>query len=108
MKPEYEYALAEVSETFSFMSEDDYNKMPKGFIDLVNNVSAKCGNYKKHLSPRIPLQEQVTYETKAILSCMYRAFWTDQETQLRLEKEDKEELVIGMLVKFFDWTLNWR
>ena len=87
---EYSIAFAEVFEILKIFPEEEVNKIPKIFIDLIEKY--KDPNYKYELEAGVELHNQeMTPETKTILSVIYRDYICTEEERIKLIREDKEE-----------------
>ena len=87
---EYSVAFAEVFEILKIFPEEEVNKIPKIFIDLIEKY--KDPNYKYELEAGVELHNQeMTPETKTILSVIYRDYICTEEERIKLIREDKEE-----------------
>lgn len=73
MNKNYKMACAEVSQIIKLLDEDDYNKLPKNLIKLIEKEKDK--NYKVNITSDIPIYEQnLLEETKSILAVIYRLY----------------------------------
>ena len=87
---EYSVAFAEVFEILKIFPEEEVNKIPKIFINLIEKY--KDPNYKYELEAGVELHNQeMTPETKTILSVIYRDYICTEEERIKLIREDKEE-----------------
>ena len=87
---EYSVAFAEVSEILKIFPEEELNKIPKSFIDLIERC--KNANYKYELEEDVELHNQkMTSEAKTILSVIYRDYICTEEEREELIKEEKNE-----------------
>ena len=87
---EYGGAFVEVSEILKIFPEEELNKIPKSFIDLIERC--KDVNYKYELEDGVELHNQeMTSETKTILSVIYRDYICTEEERAELIKEEIRE-----------------
>ena len=87
---EYSVAFAEVSEILKIFPEEELNKIPKSFIDLIERC--KNANYKYELEEDVELHNQkMTSEAKTILSVIYRDYICTEEERAELIKEEIRE-----------------
>ena len=98
---EYSNAYSEVLEILRYVSIEDYNKIPKEYIEFLENSSNK--DYNFFYNPYKALDEQkVSKRAKAIIAIIFRDYWaTDIKREkiiakqnydrLQLEKEKKEK-----------------
>lgn len=69
------------------MDKEYYDKLPKKFIEfLENNMDTE---YKPNISKDIPIDEQeLKKDTKVLLSLLYRNYWCDKEKKAILKQKD--------------------
>ena len=81
-------AFAEVYDIMMHFEKDLYNKIPKSFIELVEqnrDKKYKCNiDYLKDINEQYLLQD-----TRAILALIYRDFLCDEEQKFKLKKQDE-------------------
>ncbi len=89
MKTKYKDALAEVDEIFKYIDRESLDKIPESLIKFIQKNKS---NYKSKINPDKSLNAQeLLYETKVVLSVLYRDFWsTIEERQDIIEFEKKE------------------
>lgn len=88
---EYKNAYSEVLEILKYISEKDYNKIPKEKIDIFKSNANK--EYIVKYDPNKTLDEQnISKIAQGIIAILYRDYWTSKEKRdkiLSLEKEYK-------------------
>jgi len=90
MKEAYKDGLAQVDEILKFADEESLNKIPEKFKEFIKNNKS---NYVAKINPEKDLKDQdLLYETKVILSVMYRDYWASEEEKQQLIEYDKSEL----------------
>lgn len=89
MKREYEEAFVEVDEILKLMPVEMLMKIPLQFKKII--TENKASDYKPNLKEPIE-EQQLKYETKAILGLIYRDFLVTPEEREELQKNDAEEL----------------
>lgn len=89
MKREYEEAFVEVDEILKLMPVEMLMKIPLQFKKII--TENKASDYKPNLKEPIE-EQQLKYETKAILGLIYRDFLVTPEEREELQKKDAEEL----------------
>lgn len=73
MTKEYKKACQEVSQIIQYLDEENYSKIPKNIIKLIEKE--KDRNYKVQIASDIPIYEQqLLKETKSILAVIYRLY----------------------------------
>ena len=72
---EYSIAYAEVLEILKYIPLNDYNKIPRSYIDLFKANANK--NYSFHYEPSRTLKEQnVSKIARGIIAILFRDYWT--------------------------------
>ena len=90
MKEAYKHGLAEVDEILKFADEESINKIPEKFMTFIKENKS---DYKASIDPDKDLKDQdLLYETKVILSVLYRDYWASKEEREQLAAEEKMEL----------------
>ncbi|MCL2859870.1 MAG: hypothetical protein FWF46_04795 [Oscillospiraceae bacterium] len=90
MKEAYRNGLAEVDEILKFADEESLKKIPEKFKEFIKENKS---NYIAKIDPKKNLDEQdLLYETKVILSVLYRDYWSSEEERKQLIEKDKIEL----------------
>ena len=86
----YENALAEVDSILKLMPENLLHKIPKSFLDFVEQ---KSKSYITNFNFDMPLYEQnLLKETRMILSLIYRSYLCDSKQSRKLKIDDIIEL----------------
>lgn len=87
----YENALAEVDSILKLMPENLLHKIPKSFLDFVEQKKSK--SYITNFNFDMPLYEQnLLKETRMILSLIYRSYLCDSKQSRKLKIDDIIEL----------------
>ena len=85
---EYRNAFTEILEILTYISKEDYEKIPNNLIEIFENNSNKM--YKFKYDYKKSLEEQgCSNITKTILSLLYRDYWAadDEKRELLLEEK---------------------
>ena len=88
MNLEYANAYSEVLEILSYLSKEDYDKIPKEKIDFFETNCNK--NYKFYYDMNKTLDEQdVSKKAKIIIAILFRDYWaTDKQREKIKAKEE--------------------
>lgn len=90
MKAKYRDGLAEVDIILGFADQESLDKIPESFKTFIIKNKSK---YISKIDPQKSLNEQkLLYETKVILSIMYRDYWSSEEEREQILLNEKEEL----------------
>ena len=90
MKAKYRDGLAEVDIILGFADQESLDKIPESFKTFIIKNKSK---YISKIDPQKSLEEQkLLYETKVILSIMYRDYWSSEEEREQILLNEKEEL----------------
>ncbi len=90
MEEVYENAFSEVYEILTHMPISYVSKLPKKFLEFIEENRNKEYVYHADMSKSISEQD-ISIETKAILSNLYRDFWASKEEKKEIiEREAKE------------------
>lgn len=90
MKESYRNGLAEVDEILKFADEESLKKIPESFKQFIKDNKS---DYIAEIDSRKELKEQnLLYETKVILSVIYRDYWSSEEERKQLIENEKIEL----------------
>lgn len=85
-------AFKEISEIIKFFPKHQYNKIPKSFIDFIEENIDR--NYEYIVSHIDDFQnQQMLNETRIILSIIYRDFIASSEGREQIYKTEKLELL---------------
>lgn len=91
MEKLYADALAEVDMILQYADEESLNRIPK---EIRKMISENKSNYKANINPDKALKEQnLLYETKVILSVLYKYYWANDEEKEQLHKVDLSEWI---------------
>lgn len=91
MKQEYAKAFTEVYEIFKLMPEELLNKIPKKFIEMIEEERDK----EYHPNIKEPIENEILQdETVVILSLIYRDFLCTGEERKKLQEKDAKEIQI--------------
>lgn len=87
----YKNGLAEVDMILNYADEESVNKIPKSLLKFIKENKS---TYAPKIDPNKNLNEQdLLYETKVILSVLYRDYWASEDERKRLLKSEKQELI---------------
>lgn len=91
---EYANAYTEVIEILKYISEADYNKIPKNKINLFETNANK--EYKFIYNPNLTLNEQnVSKRAKAIIAILFREYWaTEKQREKIIAKQNNDRMQI--------------
>ena len=91
---EYANAYSEVIEILKYISEADYNKIPKNKINLFETNANK--EYKFTYNPNLTLNEQnVSKRAKAIIEILFRDYWaTEKQREKIIAKQNNDRMQI--------------
>lgn len=91
MEESYKNGLAEVDVILNYADEESLNKIPES---LKKFIKENKSNYTAKINPEKDLEEQnLLYETKVILSVLYRDYWASQDERELLLKNEKSKLM---------------
>ena len=86
---EYQNAFTEILEILTYISKEDYEKIPNHLIEIFENNSNKT--YKFKYDYKKSLEEQGCSDiTKTILSLLYRDYWAENDEKRDLLLEEKK------------------
>ena len=86
---EYQNAFTEILEILTYISKEDYEKIPNHLIEIFENNSNKT--YKFKYDYKKSLEEQGCSDiTKTILSLLYRDYWAEKKKKRDLLLEEKK------------------
>ena len=78
----YQQAFSEVNEILSYLSKENYNKIPKEVIDAIEEN--KDDDYVFFIDTTIPFEEQeILEESKAILFNIYKDYLSNEEEKCK-------------------------
>lgn len=96
MNIKYQNALSEVDVILKIMQKDMLNRIPKPFLEFVEQKKSK--SYMPNLDMELSLNEQnLLKETRAILSLIYRSYLCDSNERKKLKIDDSIELKIKQI-----------
>lgn len=85
----YSMALCEVEYILNNADEQLIKMIPNSFINWIRNNKSKT--YKPNLRNDIPIESQkLLPETEAIISVIYRKYWSSEEEKEKYREEDKK------------------
>lgn len=91
MDESYRKGLAEVYEILKYANKESLDKIPESFKKFIKENKS---DYIAKINPEKDLKEQdLLYETKVILSVLYRDYWASQDERKQLLEEEKAELI---------------
>lgn len=88
----YHKAFKELSEIIKFFPKNEYRKIPKSFIDFIEENMDNSYEYIVAHVDDFQNQEMLE-ETKILLSIVYRDFIASSEEQKQIIKKEKNELL---------------
>ena len=74
---EYANAYSEVLEILKYVSEEEYNKIPKELIEVYEKNANKQHKFKYDSSQTLDEQE-VSIITKGIIAILFRDYWATE------------------------------
>ena len=87
----YKMALVELEALIERATEEEKSKIPKSFREFITNNKAE--EYVFEIDNNKSLLEQnLRKETKILLSLIYRSYFCNEETRIKLEANDSEYL----------------
>ena len=91
MEETYRNGLAEVDMILNYADEESLSKIPE---NLKQFIKENKSDYTTKINPEKDLKDQdLLYETKVILSVLYRDYWASQDERKQLLEEEKAELI---------------
>ena len=91
---EYANAYSEVLEILKYVSEEEYNKIPKELIEAYEKNANKQYKFIYNASQTLDEQE-VSIITKGIIAILFRDYWaTDIQREKILTKQDYKRKVL--------------
>lgn len=91
MEELYKNGLAEVDMILNYADEESINKIPESLLKFIKENKS---TYVPKINPNKNLDEQdLLYETKVILSVLYRDYWASEDERKKLLKSEKQELI---------------
>lgn len=90
MEETYRNGLAEVDMILNYADEESLSKIPESLKQFIKENKS---DYITNINPEKDLKDQdLLYETKVILSVLYRDYWTSSEERRKLLEYEKAEL----------------
>lgn len=81
---DYQNAFAEVSTILSYIEENEYNKIPKNVISVIEQN--KNTDYEYEMNDELDIFSQpMLAETKAILYNFFRDYWATEEQRNKIK-----------------------
>lgn len=88
---EYANAYSEVLEIINYISEEDYNKIPKEIIDVFNKN--KNNRYRFRYDMRKTLDEQkVSKKAKTIIAILFRDYWATEKQREKILAKERHDI----------------
>lgn len=101
----YQQAFSEVNEILSYLSKENYNKIPKEVIDAIEKN--KDDDYVFFIDTTIPFEEQeILEESKAILFNIYKDYLSNDEIKDKIIELQKEEQIVKESINSSNIHLN--
>ena len=101
----YQQAFSEVNEILSYLSKENYNKIPKEVIDAIEEN--KDNDYVFFIDTTIPFEEQeLLEESKAILFNIYKDYLSNDEIKDKIIELQKEEQIVKESINSLNIHLN--
>ena len=101
----YQQAFSEVNEILSYLSKENYNKIPKEVIDAIEEN--KDDDYVFFIDTTIPFEEQeILEESKAILFNIYKDYLSNDEIKDKIIELQKEEQIAKESINSSNIHLN--
>ena len=101
----YQQAFSEVNEILSYLSKENYNKIPKEVIDAIEEN--KDNDYVFFIDTTIPFEEQeILEESKAILFNIYKDYLSNDEIKDKIIELQKEEQIVKESINSSNIHLN--
>lgn len=89
LSSKYSEAAVEVLDILNHMDKNDYNKVPAKFINMLEESASKDYVCKLDYSKRL-IEMDLSEETKALLSVMFRNYWCPEERREAYENRISE------------------
>lgn len=89
---DYPKAYRELYEIFKYMPHEEVGKIPKAFLNKIEEKMDQNYEYKViHIKD---FQNQnMLRETRAILAVLYRDYWADEEEKARIKNQEQIEFL---------------
>ena len=89
LSTKYSEAAVEVLDILNHMEKEDYNKVPKKFINMLEESASKDYVCELDYSKRL-IEMDLSEETKALLGVMFRNYWCPEERRQAYENKLSE------------------
>lgn len=91
MEETYRNGLAEVDMILNYADKESLSKLPESLKQFIKENKS---DYITKINPEKDLKDQdLLYETKVILSVLYRDYWASKDERKKLLEDDKAELI---------------
>lgn len=91
MEETYRNGLAEVDMILNYADEESLSKIPESLKQFIKENKS---DYITKVNPEKDLKDQdLLYETKVILSVLYRDYWTSSDERKKLLEDERAELI---------------
>ena len=91
MKKDYAEAYSEVLEVLKYIDRNEYSKIPKSTIQLLESNCNENSNFTYNIA--LPFDKQnISNDAKLILAIIYRNCWISQEEKQEILDKQKEYL----------------
>lgn len=88
MESGYKDGFAEVDEIFKYIDDESLEKIPQ---DVKTLIKVNKSNLTVDINPNKSLNEQeLLYETKVILSVLYKNYWATEEEKKQIIESEEE------------------
>ena len=88
----YADALAEVAVILDYLEDNDYNKIPKDVIEIIEKYKNEDYIFEYNEDVELKNQELLT-ETKAILYNFFRDYWANPKQQEKIKQWQREDRI---------------
>ena len=89
MEKDYADAYSEVLEVLKYIPEDDYKKIPKKTIQLLETNSNEKSKFAYNIA--LPFDKQnISKDAKIILAILYKNCWITEEEKKELKEKEEE------------------
>lgn len=91
MEETYRNGLAEIDMILNYADEESLSKIPESLKQFIKENKS---DYITKVNPEKDLKDQdLLYETKVILSVLYRDYWTSSDERKKLLEDERAELI---------------
>lgn len=89
MEKDYSNAYSEVLEVLKYIPKEDYDKIPKKTIRLLEKNYDEKSEFRYNIA--LPFEEQgLSKDAKIILAILHRNCWATEEEKIQIRKEEIE------------------